>query len=156
MQLATVVSNIKSQLEGWSWTSTDGGGSTSFQEVYTNMEQIHEGGYPFAVIWVQGGSGEPLNKFDYAFTTQVSIYFCVNWAVIDNAEEIQQREEAQLRLLEIWDYAKTQMFSEAFRGAIGVDIISEPNFDRDDEDDANLFRYRVDLNITEDLQDETV
>ena len=50
VNVADVVSALKTFLEGLSWASNDGGGTTSFQAVYTYPNWMETVGYPFAVI----------------------------------------------------------------------------------------------------------
>lgn len=149
MNTNTVIDNIKTELSALSWASTDGGGTTSLQEVFTYRNYEHEEGYPFACIYDGPGNGELNTVITYEFDTIFTIDFCVNWSVIDESEEQLQREEAMLRLREMWDYMKTQIFTRTFLTAVGVDLINEPNFISVSLDDLNIECYRVQLLIKE-------
>lgn len=136
------MTNLESYLEGLSWTSDDGTGTTSFQGVYTYPNIIQVEGYPYVVISDGEGSGEAGDSRSIDFDTTITVSICVNYGTIDKQTEDEKMEEAMLRLRESWDYLKTQLFKIDTMDTIGVDWNYEPNY-VDDYDDVNGVYKRV-------------
>jgi len=139
--VATVVSNLKTYLEGLSWTSTSGTGTTTFSAVYTYDNFSHVGGNPFAVIRDEMNVSSTLNSNKYVeMATEITVYVCVNWSIVkDTQSDDEKREEAMVRLREASDYLKTQLIKETTESTLGVDFISEVSYTADIIEETDVF-----------------
>lgn len=116
--LSTVIENAKTWAEGLSWQSDDGGGNTSFQQVYTYENWQNRDGYPFLVILDQTSLEEAELNTHVVFRTGVEFSVCVNWAVINKTDEDLQRQEAALRLREAWSNFRQELIKVSVTDAI--------------------------------------
>lgn len=151
MKIADVISGLKTYLTNLSWTSDDGEGTTSFSGVYTFPNYEHDGGYPFAVILDESGSGSSVDNRNVSFDTTITVSICVNYATIDKQTESEQIEEAMLRLREAWDYLKTQLFKYTTMNTLGVDWAYEPGFVDDFNSELNLYMRTITLVVKENI-----
>lgn len=149
MKIATVISNLKTYIQGLSWTSDSGTGTTSFNGVFTYPNWENTVGYPYVVILDDSGSGISIDNYGIEFTTQISIHVCVNYATIDKQDEDLQREEAMIRLRESWDYLKTKLFDITTMNTIGAEWIFEPTVNDDYDEELNLYKKVITLNVKE-------
>jgi hypothetical protein len=150
-KIANVVSALKTFLEGLTWTSDDGSGSTKFNAVFTAPNYVNDDGSPFVVIDDSTASGQFETIKTYRLDTQISVEICVNYADMENAtDEDGKREEAMLRIREAWDYVKTQLYKvTTWRDTLGVDIGFTPGYTDRFEPDNNLLVRQITLTVTE-------
>lgn len=149
MKLADVISAIKTELEGLSWSSDSGGGTTSLQTVKTYPDYENSSGSPFACIHESEASGSLLTVQNYQIDTRIYIDICVNWSVVSGDTTDEKREECLLRLREAWDYLKTQIYTKAFIDSVGIDILLVPGFQIIDYPEINVRVLRLTLSAKE-------
>jgi len=152
MKIATVMKNLETYLEGLSWTSDDGTGTTSFKGVYTFPKFSGVDGYPFVVILDEIGTGESIANMLLEYDTTIVLSICVNFSIIDKQDTDLKKEEALLRLREAWDYLKTQLFKQATMSTLGIDWSYIPSYADEFDEVKNLYKRTVRLVVKETIQ----
>lgn len=149
--VTTVVSNLKTYLEGLSWTSPSGTGTTRFKAVYAYDNFSHAGGNPFAVIRDEMNVSSDLTSNKYMqMTTEITVFVCVNWSIVkDTQSDDEKREEAMKRLREASDYLKTQLIKETTESTLGVDFIGEVSYTADIIEETDVFARAFRFNLIE-------
>jgi hypothetical protein len=149
MTISTVINTLKSTIAAYTWTSTDGKGTTSFKGVYTYPNWLQDDGYPFVVILDNSGEGVSLDNRNIQFDTNIDISVCVNYGIIDKQTEEEKVEEAMLRLREAWDNLKINLFDFTLMTTLGIDWTLNPNYVDDYDDELNLYKRTITLVIRE-------
>jgi len=151
MNISTVINTLKTTISGYSWTSTDGTGTTSFKGVYTYPNWFQDDGYPFVVILDNSGEGVSIDNRNIQFDTNINISVCVNYGIIDKQTEEEKIEETMLRLREAWDYLKEHLFDYTLMSTLGVDWTLNPNYVDDYDSELNLYKRTITLVIRENI-----
>jgi len=128
MKIADVIGTLKTFLEGLTWTSGDGGGTSGFEAVFTVENYTHDAGYPYVFIMDTALGGESLDNCTHEAETEVVVSVCVNWSVVDGQDDDAKREEAALRIREASDVLKEQLFTDSLRSTLGIDFVYNPNY----------------------------
>ena len=144
MNIKEVIDNIVTQLDGLSWTSQSGGGTTEFQELFSYKNYESDGGFPAVCVYDVSADAGTSGIYTFVLETTINIDFYIDWSVMEvSGDESLQREEAIVRLREMWDGLKSQIFTHSFENAIGADIILSPGYTFIPLDDINIYIYRV-------------
>ena len=151
MNISTVMQTLQTTIDGYSWTSTDGTGTTSFKGVYTYPNWVQDDGYPFVVILDNSGEGSSIDNRNIQFDTNIQLSVCVNYSIIDKQSEEEKIEEAMLRLREAWDYLKANLFDFTLMTTLGVDWTLNPNYVDDYDSELNLYKRTITLVIRENI-----
>lgn len=149
MKIADVISSLETFLGGLTWTSDDGGGTTSFSDVFTYPNWDYNDGYPFACILDENTVSKPLTNQHVEANTTIAVYICVNYSVVEGDNDDAKKGEAYLRLREAYDTLKVQLLKNTTRTTIGVDWNWNLSFTDDDIDDFNLIRRRIAIQVKE-------
>lgn len=156
--------NIKTAIENLSWTSVDGGGTTSFSGVFTYPNWAHDLGNPFVCILDASSNFEIADTSSTLGSIVIEFHVCSDYTTNGGTNESSKREEAMLRLREGSDELRSYLASDttintflttptvAYTGNIGsyfrkgfVNI--EPQYD----EESNLFKRVITLEINEQI-----
>jgi hypothetical protein len=155
MKIADVVSNLKTYLEGLTWTSDDGEGTTSFDAVFTYPNYNYADGYPFAIINDNSSTAGFLDNRTLEATPQITIAICSNWSVVDKSSDDLKRKEAILRIREATDTLKVDLAKLSLETTLGVDFISEWTYsDIEVQAQLNLFYRNFTILLNETVERE--
>lgn len=164
IKLSEVVNNIVTDLKALSWTSPDGGGSTSFNEVFNFTHNMHTEGYPYAYVDDPSSVGQSLDNRGMDMDNIIEICVCVNWSVIQVNEsglteyeiETAKKTEASLRLREAWDAVKQHAIKistlDSWMGGQMKGWTPNIAFEKADIEELNLFRRTIRMTLKEFLR----
>lgn len=150
MNIATVIGNLKTYLEGLSWTSASGTGTTSFSSVYTYDNIINDDGYPYIIINDSGETSESLDNQTLMGDVTISLIVATRWDGIDAQDDNERMEEGALRIREATDALKTNLSLNSLQTTLGVDWSMEWSYgDIELVSESNLLRRTFTLIIKE-------
>jgi len=139
MNITTLITNLKTFLDGLSWGTGQG---TSFNAIYTYPNYLHVAGYPFAIIGDSGSTTETLDNRTLGAETEIKITIAGNWASVDAQDDDLKREEVALRIREATDTLKVELMKIDTIGTLGGDWTYQFRYeDIQDEPDYNVL-YR--------------
>ena len=101
-----LINNIKTDMEGVSWTSPSSGGTTSFVSVFDFPNWLNEQGFPFLVILDRPIAANPeLQSIqDVTRGFNIDLHICANYPDVTGTTEADRRNEAMLRVREAYDF----------------------------------------------------
>lgn len=148
MKIATLISSLKTYLDGLTWTSDSGTGTTEFKGIFT-YENWGYAESPYVVILDGSAAGKSLTNRDFELSTPITISICCRWDIIDKQDDTLKREEAMLRIREAWDNLKTKLYLISTQNTLGADFAFEPSFVDDEIAEYNLKRRNVTIKVKE-------
>ena len=142
MKIAGFIENLRTYLDGLSWTSDDGKQTTSLSAVFTYPNFLHTEGYPFAIIGDTGTTSESLDNRTISADTEIKITIAGNWEAVEAQDDDVRREEVALRIREATDAIKTNIMKIDTLQTLGGDWTMEFRYgDIEDEPEYNIL-YR--------------
>lgn len=157
MKLATVITNLKTFLEGLEWTSDSGTTDpedpqkTKLQAVYTAPKYEGVAGFPYACVYEGETAFSTIDNMTYEATTRITVDICVNYDIIELQDEDLKREEALVRVREAWDYIKTQLFKFSTESTLGILLQKDPRADTNMDLDTKLYKKTITMFVSEDI-----
>jgi len=101
-----LLDNIKSDLAAQTWTSVDGGGTSSFVAVVTYPNYSQVDGYPYLIILDDPGVTETGSVNILQMDTNIQFNICANYKVTSGSGQDAKRKEAILRVREAYDFLR--------------------------------------------------
>lgn len=141
MNIASTISALKTYLSNLTW-NTSKGGTCSFSSVFDYPNFTYMDGGPFVCINDSSDSmGEFISNVEFENEGIIIVSACSNWSAIDKSSDDLKRQEAVLRIREITDILKVNLYTLSAESTLGLDLLYNPTYGEiEDVNELNLYK----------------
>lgn len=154
INISTIIDSIVTDLKAQSWTSPNGGDTTSFVDVF-NFRHWAFKGSPFICVLDNPISGQTDSNKSVFLESEIELHICSNFAEVEAQTKTDQRRIAMQNLREAWDFLKGHAMKEStLLSWFGSNIeVWTPELQIEDSNilELNLYRRIVKIKILEEI-----
>jgi hypothetical protein len=138
MQIKTIIDNLETLISGKNY----------FQDVFT-FPKWNTDKSPFCVILDSPSSAVVHSNHHIGIDTNIDIYICVRYDVVEGQTDDAKMEEAYGQIRELYDSLKVDILKNSTFVTIGSDFLFGGEFVDDYIQDVNIVRRKMTIRVKE-------